>query len=307
MNRDRNRAGFALVASISLAALVILITLAIMSFSTRTVKTAAINDDQAEARANARMALMLAIGELQKYSGPDTRITANADLLVTGAPPLTGVWKSWEGTNHDSTGRPTQPNYGVKSLDNTDSDSRFLGFLVSGARGETDPASASLSDLVSTSASDATVALLSTGSLGSNPGQVHVEPQFYSDGSGSYAWWVSPENQKARLTQPYDIRADDAAGWVESRQSHSVPNPEVFDLAGLLNDPESFEPDGSAVKSASRAISLQTTSLLPEATGDDPSENFHDLSATAVGLLTNTATGGWRKDISLLTEKWDDI
>jgi hypothetical protein len=34
-------------------------------------------------------------------------------------------------------------------------------------------------------------------------------------------------------------------------------------------------------------------------------EFFHDLSAVSVGLLTNTATGGWRKDLSLLTENWD--
>ena len=36
-----------------------------------------------------------------------------------------------------------------------------------------------------------------------------------------------------------------------------------------------------------------------------PTKSFHDLSAHSMGLLTNVATGGWRKDLSLLTENWD--
>ena len=34
---------------------------------------------------------------------------------------------------------------------------------------------------------------------------------------------------------------------------------------------------------------------------------FHDLSTFSRGLLTNVATGGWRKDISLLTEQYEDL
>ncbi|MBT8038416.1 MAG: hypothetical protein KJO21_12820 [Verrucomicrobiae bacterium] len=284
-----------------------MIALAMLSLSTIELRSGQSGKAMAEAQANARMALMLAIGELQKHTGQDTRITANADLLVAGAPPLTGVWKSWEGTNHDSGGRPIKPDYGVKRLDATDGDSRFLAFLVSGAKSVTDPTSTNLSDLVSTTETDDTIALLSTGSLGSNPGQVHVEPQTFSDGSGRYAWWVSPENQKSRVMPHYKPRNGDAASLVEKWQSHSVPNLEGYGLKSLQDEPEDYIHDKNNPSSARKVISLGSTQLLADDDSASPELRFHDLSTSAVGLLTNTATGGWRKDLSILSEKWSDI
>jgi hypothetical protein len=60
---------------------------------------------------------------------------------------------------------------------------------------------------------------------------------------------------------------------------------------------------------ADKAISLhQSDFIAPEQGGLAAStEFFHDLSTTSVGLLTNTATGGWRKDFSLLTENWSKL
>ncbi len=52
----------------------------------------------AEARANARLALMMAIGDLQKTIGPDKAITAKADILTSSPakPNSVGVWTSPE-------------------------------------------------------------------------------------------------------------------------------------------------------------------------------------------------------------------
>ena len=151
--------------------------------------------------------------------------------------------------------------------------------------------------------------MLSAGSLGSGNGngQVHVEPQILENNRGAIAWWVSPENQKARLIQPYKPRTDDAVGWSEMAKTNAVPDPEPFGLKDLLNDPEEHTPDANSSKPAKRLATLDTTELLVDGNPANPQQSFHDLSITSVGLLTNTATGGWRKDMSILTEKWNSI
>ena len=96
--------GFTLVLTISLLVLLTMVAIGVLSLSSVTLRTSGNAIDQATARANARMAMMLAIGELQQQAGLDTRVTARADLLDSKNPPLLGVWKSWEGSDHEQSG-----------------------------------------------------------------------------------------------------------------------------------------------------------------------------------------------------------
>ena len=244
--------------------------------------------------------------EVQRNAGPDTRVTAKADIVDENYPPLLGVWRSWEGTNHDPNGRPIAPAYGEKEQPES-SGGRFINWLVSSAAKDSAPDINDAPALVLTSATVDTVPLLAAGSLQSTDlRQVHVIPTASQNG-GRFAWWVSGENQKARLMQPHEPRADDAAGWADCGKSHATPDPSPFGLESLLDDPEAYDPGSAATKPGRKALSLQTTALLVEDNPSAPHQSFHDLSTSAVGLLTNTATGGWRKDLSILTEKWDDI
>lgn len=288
--------GFALVSTLMLMVLLALLALSLLSLSAISLRSSSQGNAQAIAQANARMALMIAIGELQKHAGQDARITASADILQSDNPPLTGVWKSWEGTDHEATGtlagRPRKPDYDQKEKSAADN-GRFLTWLVSGSGDREKPASAA--SLVLKSPSATSIALVSKGSLA--PGddrQVHVEPVNVNPG-GTFAWWVSGENQKAHSPRPYKPKNDNAAGWSDLVRTHAVADPEVFGLESLLDDPAP----------AGKIYTAATADLIAKAGASAfPSKSFHDLSPSSVGLLTNVATGGWRKDFSLLTENW---
>lgn len=241
--------------------------------------------------------MTIAIGELQKLAGPDTRITAPADVLDPENPPLTGVWKSWEGGNHQATGpltgRPVKPDYTSKERNTAENNGRFLAWLVSGEKPGSGPNDAA--SLVKRIPGDTTIPLVSSGSLAAgDERQVHVAPVPLD--RGAYAWWASGENQKAHLPEPYDPAANSAPAWADLTRSHAVADPGVFELESLLADP----------LPARKSFTRNTADLYAKQdAATRPTQSFHDLSAVSVGLLTNVATGGWRKDFSLLTENWD--
>lgn len=285
--------GFALIITLTLMVLLTVVAIGLLTLGSVTLRSASTGVDQAVARANARMALMLAIGDLQKHAGPDTRITAKADILDASNPPIMGVWKSWEGTDHEQTGsaqgRPISPgNYKTKKQE------RFQAWLVSG----------STTTLPNTTKGSTKAILLGDNSVGSGATreklQVHLTPTPLTTGNqrGSFAWWVSGENQKARLPKPYQPSADNSGRWAMNAKSHSVADPKPFRLESLLSD----------ATPANKAISLMEGDLIATAgTLKSSQEFFHDLSASSVGLLTNVATGGWKKDLSLLTENWSRV
>ena len=70
-------------ATVSMMVLLTLVAIAMLSLSTIEQRSSGggSNDADRMARANARMALMIALGELQKAAGPDQRVSATATIL----------------------------------------------------------------------------------------------------------------------------------------------------------------------------------------------------------------------------------
>jgi type II secretory pathway pseudopilin PulG len=285
--------GFTLIVTLSLMILLTVLAVGLLSLSSVSLRASSQSDAMSIARSNARTSMMLAIGELQKQTGPDTRVTARADVLDENNSPVLGVWKSWEGTNHETTGafagRPISPgDYTAKKK------ARFLAWLVSGDSAV----------LPNTAPGADKITLVGPGSVGAGPDrenlQIHLTPSEITVGArrGSFAWWIGGENQKARVPKPYGPAGDTVAGWSAQSKSHAVADTKPFRLEKLLGD----------VAAAAKVVSLHQADLVADK-GALPASNefFHDLSATSSGLLTNTATGGWRKDLSLATENWDKL
>ena len=287
--------GFALVVTLSLMILLTVIAVGLLSLSSISLRASAQSSDMNVARSNACLALTLAIGELQKHAGLDTRVTARADLLDQNNPPVLGVWKSWEGNNHNNSGRPIAPDY------SNHKNARFLAWLTSAS------AESTMAQVPNTKRTALTVELVGEKTVGTtdpDKRQIHLVPTkvIVNQQRGSYAWWISGENQKARIPRPYEPATSNAATWSVIAKTHSIADPAPFKLDNLLTDVSLQDP--SLFAPGSKALTLQQADLLGS-TATISQEFFHDLSASSVGLLTNTATGGWRKDLSLLTENWE--
>ena len=81
--------------TISFLAIVSFLMLAILSLARVQTRSTTATDKHQIARANARMALMIAVGRLQKAVGPDQRITSSSAVLGdNGDQNLLGVWES---------------------------------------------------------------------------------------------------------------------------------------------------------------------------------------------------------------------
>ena len=312
---DETRRGFALVLALSMMAFVLVIVLVMSTLVTVELRSSKNEMKMNAARANARMGLMLALGELQQNAGSDTRVTAPGDSVAggDGSHRVTGAWRSWEGLDHDATiGLPgydgskdnaataeqegsIAPDYSIKTVDydaDNPEEGRFLAWLVSEQGGWSAKKAPLLDERVGSS-----VPLLASGTLENNTAdnEVHVIPTPITANEGSFAWWVSGENQKANLSAPATTPNSNEA-WDQRLTSAGQPDATFFGLS---------TPD-----ELSNAASLDSLDLMSKA-ADAPEklggENFHHLTVHSRGLLTNTATGGWRRDLSLMTEQWDDL
>lgn len=131
-----DRPGFALVISLTLMSFLVLLVVSLALFTRLETQTATSMKQRQEARQNALTGLNIAIGELQKYAGPDQRVTARADLQYGEDSPhryWTGVYGNSIAADYEQ--RPEQVAIDLTNPDLVDeqgSSARLLSWLVSG-------------------------------------------------------------------------------------------------------------------------------------------------------------------------------
>jgi len=323
------RSGFSLVIALSLMAFILVLLLSITAF----VRVESVNAEQSTerllARANAMLAMQTALGELQKATGPDRRITATADILSTdgylGADRSddkrywTGAWSTEAYLANDLANRSRPPRT-LNPEEDLDLDAAqsegFERWLVSSP----DPSLVeNATDATGAYDADTELELLVgpgtiNGSAAANPDDFYVSaPTVRIDAtdpnSGKIAWWVGDQGVKARID-----RADpNRDSTIESERLQSLRAGQRSGLELFSNrvdadaattgdflplDPANQEPQRAAAKlHATSGLSLADPDLSPA--GD---YRFHDASLLSEGLLTDVKFGGLRRDLSLAFE-----
>jgi len=304
-----NHPGFALIATISVMVLLVMVALAMLSLSTIELRASRHSDVMAEAQANARMALMIAIGELQQEMGPDQRISAEAAIFDTNedTPEINGVNQSRWLASYNAWGGWLNGSYTVPNLDGSPGSTlkiadtykkqrepmfrRWLVSLPEAMKTDIDAPvnGAGLND-------DNSTVIVGQGTLGKRSGiptdqitRAHLIPV---GKSGSMAWWIGPENHKAKASLAKAERTMSPAEW-ESAQGGSadVAVDEIDGMDGLNADKESGD----------KLIS-QGSIVLGGADETIAKEHFFDVTTHGMGLMTTPRLGGLKLDLSLLFE-----
>ncbi len=291
--RNTSKQGFALIIALSLMAFILLlmISLGSMVMVERQVSTATLQ--QSQARQNARLALDMALGNLQRLAGPDQRATATADILSaenytateadTHAKHWTGVWDS---TMTRQTG--------------------FLGWLVS-----------SHNNILLSDEADAvnlpanTVTLVGAGTLGNlAPADEYVNvplmPVSYGPYEGRLGYWVGDEGVKAKFQGT--LPSSDIPSSARAEHDFRLNQRNAVETYGDLSTQAIGDELSAQASKQPRSVSWEDIFIPDTAETILPADNntlkaaYFDFTPNSTGLLTNTQHGGWQKDLTWLFE-----
>ncbi|BCU79397.1 hypothetical protein [Luteolibacter sp. LG18] len=273
--RFRRTRGFSLIITLLMMVLLATIALGLLGLSSITLRAAARESAMSTARANARLAMMMALGELQKQLGPDQRVSAPASALQPAVPTVHGDWKNatvvLKRTEDASFNPAESPKEKIKR--------EFSGWLVSGEPTVTSTVESAGSGITGQgltvvrsngTASPEVKAGAVTVSTGANPGR--------------YAWWVEDVGTKASLGLP---RQQDTA--------LAALSPDRMDprkITGLESAPGKDSPLWDRL--ASTGTSELVTSVPEKSRGGSRS-----VAAVHRGVLTDTTRGRLRRDLSV--------
>lgn len=292
-------------ASLIVMMLLAMVAVAFLSLAAVQVRTGAAARHQVIAEANARLALMIAIGELQRDLGPDQRVTATAEILeeIDGEEVdqkhWTGVWR----TTLENEAPVLQRNESTGGLEDKRKERpEEMNFLVSGNQGgfRVNGGATYKPTIIS---EDIGIRVVGEGSTGVDKEDyvtVLKVPVYDGDTvNGNYGYWVGDLGVKANLAtlSPHDG---------ESGLSKYLP------LLGA-NDA-----DAAGVEIAGNRLILDEddkSQLVSRGTLDfwsdgDPTwrkETFHDVTVLSKGVLANVRDGGLKKNLSVFLNGDRDI
>ena len=310
---------FALVVTLGLLVLLALMAVGLLSLSAVALRSGTTELAQHRARANARLALVIAIGELQKYLGPDQRVSAAAGILDSDPATLeiegvehpwwTAVWSTrW--TSATSTDPNTTP-WVRNDTEGGLSDRRFggtydrkkqvLAYLVSGNEGKVMGNDGFLDAIGCDLPEAEKIVLVGPGTLGTAANGSGTTRQVVAKrvptlggerDAGAYAYWVGDLGGKANV------------GLVDRRHGTAAKPGAAGGLQRLLNAHDTADELVAGLgrieeTEAARFCSEQSVALAKQVTKPNAQPLFHDITRESRSVLTNVRQGGLQRDLSV--------
>ncbi|MES2660854.1 MAG: hypothetical protein V4689_19670 [Verrucomicrobiota bacterium] len=288
--------------SLVLMMLLTLLGVALLSLSSISLRGTGREDARMKARANARMALIMAVGELQKSLGPDKAISAPSGILgeTPAKPGLTGVWKSRDYTP-ELQGGTTTPDYAGHKIEN------FQGWMVSTATPEesasVDFAKSAWKDpttLVLAAAATYGGKLPTTGPL--RAGKVPLTKNGKEE--GAYAWHVSDESVKARINLFRDPSRNATVSQKRALLAGHRPDVSMvsadLDFLDKDNDANAFK---LAIATRPKITSLHQAELSGSKGLGKLTPLRDVITPYSMGVLADARLGGLKKDLTSLFER----
>jgi hypothetical protein len=283
--------GFALVVTLSLMVLLAMLAVGLLSLSAVSLRSSSRALIQGEARANARLAMMVALGEAQKALGPDRSAAAPASMMLENPaePHLAGVWESW---TWDPTDAGAAPDYAKAKKD------RFLGWLASdnlepGRRRQAEFPQSGPGNPVTLVGAGSAVAGGADATKAGRAVAAEVRGGLTPVRVGSarghgYAWAALQEDVKAHVQPGAGELPATREGLFATLFAPDESGLEPLTMAGNL---------GADRAKRQRAI---TTGSLSLAGGEVTvaRQAFHHLSPYPLGVLSDAAQGGMRRDLT---------
>ena len=257
-----------------------ILALGMLSLSTVALRSTGNHSNDSVARANARLALSLAIAELQKHAGPDQRVTGRADLLDESVanPMWTAVWNSSGG----------EPAYLV-------SGNEQLGIDL-----ETKPSAHPAGYFKPDSSLGGSVSMELFGMALPSDKRVRAPlVEIKGERDGAYAYWVSDEGVKARFNRENPFKTGNP--FADKQLASGISQKDSTRYAS--DDLKSKWP--ATLPNASRVVSISQGQLVAPDEEDFAIKYFHDLTPYSRGLLTDVKKGGLKRDLTLAFENED--
>lgn len=293
--------GFSLVISLFLMVVMTLIATGLLSLSSVALRSSSRVSDQEIARANARLALMIAIGELQATMGPDQRVSAPAAIMERADRPLahpqwTGVWSTRrkDGTSFWTRDDARGGLRDLRTSEGWDREKEALSYLVSGNEG----GAKGIGPFEGAKDPEQWVEIVGEGTLGaaadSDRRRVSVPKVELSEQgrpAGSYGYWVGDLGTRANVAvrDEWEGRPGSASSVYPLMASQQADAP-------AMNAGSGGKWDDAKVDRGK----LASDSQLELAVGKAWKQSlWQDVTTWSQGVLSDVREGGLKKNLTV--------